>query len=106
MRRVIRSEVEGRHDLAREREYQRKYAQRHGYFWLPCPLCDKDFGGHEASGSIPTEEPGRSTTICPRCTAERQGLAEDTLRRLDVEPQRITIGRWGGDTAKHSVPYR
>lgn len=25
------------------------YAKAFGYFWLPCPVCGKHFGGHEAS---------------------------------------------------------
>lgn len=60
------------------------YATTRGYFWLPCPLCGREFGGHEwraADGlvaSIPTPggEPGEGTGICPRCTAA--GLGEDT----------------------------
>lgn len=23
------------------------YARMFGYFWLPCPVCGKHFGGHE-----------------------------------------------------------
>lgn len=23
------------------------YAKAFGYFWIPCPVCGKDFGGHE-----------------------------------------------------------
>ncbi len=55
-----------------ERVKQRKYARRHGYFWLPCPLCDEPFGGHEWNdgyGTIPDlKKSGRGEGVCPTCT--------------------------------------
>jgi hypothetical protein len=30
----------------------RLYANTHGYFWLPCPVCGKMFGGHEKGGDL------------------------------------------------------
>ena len=27
----------------------RIYARVFGYFWFPCPICGRDFGGHEAA---------------------------------------------------------
>lgn len=63
-------------------------ARSGGYFWLPCPLCKKPFGGHEWTdingheASIPkdwtTDEAGvvelhMSTGICPDCTAQGLG---------------------------------
>jgi hypothetical protein len=62
------------------------YALVAGYFWLPCPLCDRLFGGHEArdidglSSSTPAREPGRpDRAICPACT--RAGCGTKELRR-------------------------
>jgi hypothetical protein len=51
----------------------RAYAAMFGYFWMPCILCDRPYGGHEAGKSIPdpTKEPGRGITICSRCTRGR-----------------------------------
>lgn len=57
-----------------------------GYFWLPCPLCGEEFGGHEwrpRNGHVseipdPDEGPGSDgrpffyVGICPTCT--RRGL--------------------------------
>lgn len=68
------------------------YAKITGYFWLPCVLCGKEFGGHEwrdidgLPSMIQTEEDKvhsttsvtRSTGICPNCT--RAGLG--THKRL------------------------
>lgn len=49
-----------------------RYAQRHGYFWKPCILCTRPYGGHQHAGSIPDPEHGprsrRSVGICPHCT--------------------------------------
>ena len=28
------------------------YAFMNGYFWLPCPICHEDFGGHEWRESL------------------------------------------------------
>lgn len=29
------------------RKLHQLYARVFGYFWLPCPLCSRMFGGHE-----------------------------------------------------------
>lgn len=52
-----------------------RYANREGYFWAACPLCGTYYGGHEITGStrLGHEQPGVSTSICPVCTAERNG---------------------------------
>lgn len=51
-----------------------------GYFWLPCPCCGEEFGGHEwrdvngLPSSVPdVDEPQRSWGICPVCTADGYG---------------------------------
>ena len=49
----------------------RRYANKHGYFWLPCTLCNRPYGGHQAGGSIPDPtagHPGMGISICPHCT--------------------------------------
>ena len=49
------------------------WAKENGYFWLPCDLCGREFGGHEIADTIPdpTKGPGWSMGICPFCTIER-----------------------------------
>lgn len=66
----------------RFRRFHQAYAASHGYFWLPCPLCDKPFGGHEWGGSVPdpTRGPFASVGVCSACTRRR--AAEG--RPLDV----------------------
>lgn len=53
----------------------RAYANRHGYFWLPCLLCLRPFGGHEVVDRIPDPMKGGPffISICPACTAQRNG---------------------------------
>lgn len=51
------------------------WAREHGFFWIPCCLCGREFGGHEIVDTIPDPErgPGAGKSICPVCTAERNG---------------------------------
>jgi hypothetical protein len=59
----------------RWRAFHRRYAERHGFFWLPCVLCDRPFGGHESGATVPDpiEGPGRGIVICSRCTRAGRG---------------------------------
>lgn len=59
----------------RLRHFHRAYANAFGYFWLPCPLCDRPFGGHESGGSVPdpTRDEFSSLCICSECTRQRTG---------------------------------
>lgn len=58
------------------RRWHHAYARRHGFYWIPCPLCDRPFGGHEAAGSIPDpmypprspHGPFHMIHICSACT--------------------------------------
>jgi hypothetical protein len=36
------------------------------YFWLPCPLCKRNFGGHEWKADLFTS-PGQGMGVCPKC---------------------------------------
>jgi predicted RNA-binding Zn-ribbon protein involved in translation (DUF1610 family) len=38
-----------------------------GYFWLPCPICGENYGGHEwTGGSLMTSETA-GKMVCPDC---------------------------------------
>ena len=39
------------------------YADVHGYFWIPCDFCGRNFGGHESGGTW-YESPGYGVGIC------------------------------------------
>ena len=48
------------------------YAKLLGYFWLPCPVCGKHFGGHEAvigNGLVVDQPDGTQKQMCV-CSAE------------------------------------
>ena len=45
------------------------YATSRGYFWIPCPICGHEFGGHEIGGSQALTE-SSSRCICRPCTNE------------------------------------
>lgn len=55
------------------RWFHRRYAGRHWYFWLRCPLCGRPFGGHEAGRDVPNPVmgPGWYLSICSRCSRRR-----------------------------------
>lgn len=59
----------------RWRAFHRRYATRHRYFWLPCTLCDRPYGGHESGDSIPDPAgpPGACIGICSQCTRAGRG---------------------------------
>ena len=54
------------------RRLHRLYARLAGYFWLPCPDCGREFGGHETfSPNISVTRVGElwsSQILCPDCT--------------------------------------
>jgi len=61
----------------RLRWFNKIYALALGYFWLPCPMCGKEFGGHEWTdgyAGIPkiseggTWLSGTGTGVCPECS--------------------------------------
>lgn len=69
----------------RWRWLNRWYARALGYFWLPCPICGKDFGSHE---TLPrhvlwhTSSPGCDTgsSVCYKETCYLIALALNKKR--------------------------
>jgi len=67
--------------MIRPRFIARAIADRGGYFWLPCPLCGRKFGGQEwrmvdgHMDTIPTPSRGEGASqgICPTCTRSGKG---------------------------------
>lgn len=51
----------------------RLYAFVCGYWWLPCPLCSRHFGGHEEKGFIPLGM-GSSMSICHACDSKMSAV--------------------------------
>lgn len=44
-------------------------ALRGGFFWMPCPICGKNFGGHEWAATLKSSA-FRGQGVCPRCVDE------------------------------------
>ncbi|MFA5382229.1 MAG: hypothetical protein WC356_03620 [Candidatus Micrarchaeia archaeon] len=68
---------------------ERAYAETHGYFWLPCPICGKPFGGHEQSfGSLITElYPNgcyKGTSVCANCIEKANELNKPLLEKQKI----------------------
>ncbi len=59
------------------------YAFLYGYFWLPCPLCGKNFGGHEWGGSLMSSA-FEGKGVCPKCG--------DNARKINAE--KAIKGEW------------
>lgn len=64
------------------RAVHRWWAQRHRFFWLPCSMCGREYGGHERDylsvlpSSVPDPiHPPCWMGICPPCTRAGKGVA-------------------------------
>lgn len=60
--------------------FHRIYAFIFGYFWLPCPICKKEFGGHQKNGILYTDY--KLTTgkcICPNCAKISREWHQDVV---------------------------
>jgi hypothetical protein len=68
---------------ARPRWVQHIRAILGGYFWLPCPMCGKPFGGHEAHGSL-YYGMGHGALVCANC-AELARLASLIVSADEVD---------------------
>lgn len=54
------------------------YASLLAYFWLPCPLCNKNFGGHEwFNGNSLYLGNGNGVGICSNCRDEAKRRNEE-----------------------------
>jgi hypothetical protein len=72
--------TDGRWIPERLRWAHRWYARANGYFWAPCVLCGREFGGHEwrdiggkPSGVYLNPPSMDGTAICPWCTRDGKG---------------------------------
>ena len=45
------------------------YANLFSYFWLPCRVCGRYFGGHQIGGGR-VREGGHIWITCPKCPGE------------------------------------
>ena len=66
------------------RLFHRLYAFFSGYFWLPCPICGKMFGGHEAYFGLMTNLSGGSA-VCKACELEAKRLNRLLFEEMSTE---------------------
>ena len=61
-----------------DRVAAKRFADDHGYFWLPCPRCGEHFGGHEwhAGPSVQCADPDTGHgACCPKVSDEQDAHA-------------------------------
>lgn len=66
------------------RWYHRLYAFFGGYFWIPCPICGRKFGGHEAQWTLWTT-PWSGWGVCLACKAEADRRSAPVLAQRETE---------------------
>jgi hypothetical protein len=55
-----------KYPFRRPRWLHRWYADLMGYFWLPCPICGENFGGHEWAATLMLNK-SKGYGVCPKC---------------------------------------
>jgi len=58
-----------------------------GYFWEPCPICGKNFGGHEWGDTSLATTPHSGVGVCPKCIPEAKRRNEENWKRWRTEPK-------------------
>ena len=61
----------------------RIYADLFGYFWLPCPICGRDFGGHEIGDVSLMHSPHEGRLVCCNCGKEARRLNQKGGRWIE-----------------------
>lgn len=55
-----------------------------GYFWMPCPLCGRMFGGHEKGGTLMRDMcSGQMTCANSDCMVEAERRNKTIFPRLE-----------------------
>lgn len=69
----------------KNRRWNRFRAWIGGYFWLPCPLCGREFGGHEVrQGETLWLSPLEGRCVCPDCGPEARRRSESLRHQRPV----------------------
>jgi len=59
------------------------YATLGAYFWHPCPICGKNFGGHEwLDGNILMNSSSTGRGVCPDCGEKARELNKINFPKL------------------------
>ena len=57
--------------------FEKLRAKLGGYFWLPCPVCGENFGGHEKPSGRLDLGPNGCWTTCSNCIEKALKLNDD-----------------------------
>lgn len=69
----------------------RLYAWLTGRFWLPCPICGREFGGHEnGTGHLLTNF-GEGEMVCPNCVDEATRRNAEYIRDHPIPPRVVWL---------------
>ena len=66
------------------RLYNRIYAFLNSYYWAPCPLCGKMYGGHEAAEMGLMRSWHSGISVCHNCSVEANRLNKEWMSRHKV----------------------
>ena len=79
------------------RSLQKLRAAVGGYFWLPCPICSENFGGHEWAGTLQLSA-HKGCGVCINCVDEakrRNALMKTDETDYPIVHVSIGGGRFG-----------
>ena len=62
------------------RFFHKIYAFVFGYFWLPCPICRRYFGGHEKGNGCVMETRTYGSVVCSLCTKEADRRNQELMK--------------------------
>lgn len=60
---------------------QHLWANLRGYFWLPCPICRKYFGGHEIADIGLYIGGGSGQCVCRNCEEKARRLNDNNPKQ-------------------------
>ena len=66
------------------RSIHKLYANLLGYFWSPCPLCGRYFGGHEDGSWVVMDTPFSGRLVCRDCGAKAQQMNVGMYERSGI----------------------
>ncbi len=69
----------------------RLYAFTHGYYWVPCPMCGKHFGGHEEHGSLFYGLARGGESVCRNCAARAEEANQPRYAAMRSAPVYIGV---------------
>ncbi len=78
-----------------ERWKEEQFAHQNGYFWLPCPICHRFFGGHEDCGTLMISW-NRGWNTCKRCAPEAKRRSDKLMKEIWLRREKEQAYRWAG----------